>query len=193
MIVGVIEGKENIITLPFKEAGNEIMLVGKTKAELGGSEYHSVVHGIEGGTPPKVNEEEIQATWELFSELYENSLVKANHDVNKGGFLITIAEMCFENNLGASLDLSECAHDELTDEELLFSESFGRFIIEVESKNVDSVKELAAKHGVPIAHLGTLNTDSKITIKGLESQDLNLDIPKMKELYDSTIPDFMEI
>lgn len=193
MIVGLIEGKENIITLPFKEAGNEIILVGETKAELGGSEYHSVVHGIEGGTPPKVNEEEIQATWELFSELYDNRLVEANHDVNKGGFLITIAEMCFENNLGASLDLSDYTSDELTDEELLFSESFGRFIIEVKSDNIDTVKELATKHSVPVTHLGSLDKGSKISITGLEGQDLHLDVPKMKKLYNSTIPDFMEI
>jgi len=54
MIVGIIEGKENIITLPFKNVGNDILIIGDTKPELGGSEYHSVIYNIEGGKPPKV-------------------------------------------------------------------------------------------------------------------------------------------
>jgi len=193
MIVGLIEGKENIITMPFKESGNEILLVGETKAELGGSEYHSVVHGIEGGTPPKVDEEEIQNTWEFFSDLYENNLVKANHDVNKGGIPITIAEMCFKNNFGADLDFSEFVALNLRDEVLLFSESVGRFIIEVESEDVERIRELATTHDVPIYHLGTLNTSTELTITGLEAEDIHLDVSKMEKLYNSTIPDFMEI
>ena len=52
-------------------------------------------------------EDNIKRTWDFMFELYSKNLVKANHDVNKGGFIITIAEMCFKNRLGAQLDLRE--------------------------------------------------------------------------------------
>ncbi|MFW9898281.1 MAG: phosphoribosylformylglycinamidine synthase subunit PurL [Candidatus Thorarchaeota archaeon] len=193
MIVGLIEGKENIITLPFKKAGDDILLIGETKAELGGSEYHSIIYNLEGGTPPKVDEKIIKATWDFLLELYKNDYVKASHDVNKGGFIITIAEMCFKNKLGANLDLSNCFDDNLRDDEILFSESVGRFVIETEPKEYDKIMEIAKNFNVKIKKVGLLISNPEINIKGLKGKKLKLDIKKMKELYESTIPSLMEI
>ncbi|MHA1642759.1 MAG: phosphoribosylformylglycinamidine synthase subunit PurL [Promethearchaeota archaeon] len=193
MIVGLIEGYENIITLPFKKPGNDILIIGDTKPELGGSEFHSVIFDFEGGIPPKINEDNIKRTWDFMFELYSKKLVKANHDVNKGGFIITIAEMCFKNRLGAQLDLREYKDEDLTDEELLFSESAGRFIIEVESKDCDFIFKIAKKFDVKIARIGTIIEEPRIEITGLNDKDVILDVIKMKELYDATIPNLMEI
>jgi len=193
MIVGLIEGKENIITLPFKTAGNDILLIGETKAELGGSEYHSVIYDIEGGTPPKVNNNVVQKTWEFISELYNDGLVKANHDVNKGGFLISVAEMCFKNQLGAELNLKGCFDDNLRDDEILFSESVGRFVIESNPKDYERIVDLSNKLGIIMKKIGSLNSNSKIYIKGLKEKEIILDLVKLKNLYESTIPSLMEI
>ena len=191
MIVGLIEGKEKIITLPFKKVGNDILLIGETKAELGGSEYHSVIHNLEGGTPPKVNEKNIKATWNFIFELYKNDLVKANHDVNKGGLVITIAEMGFKNNIGANLDLSDCL-DNLRDDELLFSESVGRFILETEPDQYPKIMGIAEQFNVSVKKIGVLISAPKITIKGLKAMSFGLKIAELKDLYDSTIPNIME-
>ena len=193
MIVGIIEGKENIITLPFKNAGNDILLIGETKPELGGSEYHSVIYNLEGGKPPKVDEKKIKNIWFFIHELYANKFVKANHDVNKGGFIITIAEMCFKNKLGANLDLSYCFDENLQDNEILFSESVGRFVIETEPKNYDKIMEIAQKFNISVKKIGILIPKPEINIKGLETIDFKLDIQKMKNQYDATIPNLMEI
>ncbi|MFX0186289.1 MAG: phosphoribosylformylglycinamidine synthase subunit PurL [Candidatus Hodarchaeota archaeon] len=193
MIVGLIEGKENIITLAFKKAGDDILLIGETKAELGGSEYHSIIYDLEGGKPPKVDEKIIKATWDFLLKLYKNDYVKASHDVNKGGFIITIAEMCFKNKLGANLDLSNCFDDNLRDDEILFSESVGRFVIETEPKEYDKIMEIAKNFNVKIKKVGLLISNPEINIKGLKGKKFKLDIKKMKELYESTIPSLMEV
>ena len=193
MIVGIIEGEDKIITLPFKNEGNDILIVGDTKAELGGSEYHSVIYDIEGGTPPKVNEQYIKTTWDFLFELYKNNLVKANHDVNKGGFIITIAEMCFKNNLGAELNFKGCYNEDLRDDEFLFSESVGRFVIETSPKDYNKIMEIAKKFNVDVKKIGVLIPTPIINLKGLKKEDFQLDIKKMKKLYDSTIPNLMEI
>ena len=193
MIVGIIEGEEKIISMPFKKAGNHILLIGETRRELGGSEYHSVIYDLEGGTPPKVSEEQIKATWDFLFELYENNLVKANHDINKGGLIITIAEMCFKNCLGADLNFKGCYNEGLRDDEFLFSESVGRFIIEVDSNNSEKIMEIAKGFQVEVKNIGVLNSESNITIKGLTEKDFLIDVKKMKELYDTTIPNLMEI
>ncbi|TXT64830.1 MAG: Phosphoribosylformylglycinamidine synthase subunit PurL [Promethearchaeota archaeon] len=193
MIVGLIEGEENIITMPFKEPGNAIVLIGETKAELGGSEYHSVIHNIEGGNPPKVDEERVKSTWELLETLYKKKMVKANHDINKGGFIITIAEMCFETQYGAALDLDILTKENLNEFELLYSESVGRFIIEVDPKNLEEIQSLANKLEVPIYRLGHITSEPKIKIAGFSSGEIILNIKEIKEKYDSTIPNLMEI
>ncbi len=193
MIVGLIEGEENIITLPFKKAGNDIFLIGETQDELGGSEFHSVVHKLEGGTPPKINEKKLRTTWDFLFELYSKNLVKANHDVNKGGIIITIAEMCFKNNMGANLDFTNCNVNNLRDDVFLFSESAGRFIIETDPTNHDLILELANRTSAPIKKIGVLTSNPEINIKGFKTNDIRLDVKKMKNLYDSTIPNLMEI
>ena len=148
----------------FKEAGNDLFLIGETKAELGGSEYHSVIYGLEGGIPPKVDEVKIKATWDFLFELYRNGIIKTNHDVNKGGFIITIAEMSFKNNLGAELDLTDCFDKILRDDEVLFSESYGRFIIETPPNSVNKILEIANKHRANIIKIGTLTPKPEINL-----------------------------
>ncbi|TKJ24303.1 MAG: phosphoribosylformylglycinamidine synthase II [Promethearchaeota archaeon Loki_b32] len=193
MIVGLIEGEKNIITLPFKKAGDDLFLIGETKAELGGSEYHSVIYDLEGGIPPKVDEAKIKATWDIMFELYRNGMVKANHDVNKGGFIITIAEMCFKNYLGAELDLNNCFDENIRDDEFLFSESYGRFIIETDTNDHDTILKLAKKYDVNVKKIGVLISNPEIIVKGLRNNDIKLDVQKLKENFDSTIPNLMEI
>jgi phosphoribosylformylglycinamidine synthase II len=193
MIVGIIEGKENIITLPFKDVGNDIWLIGETKAELGGSEYHSVIHNLEGGIPPAVNEEKIKATWDFLFEVYNRNLVKANHDVNKGGVVITVAEMCFKQNLGAKINFTNSYNIDLRDDEFLFSESVGRFVIETNPKDYDLIFNLAKQYKVGIKKIGTITSTPEITISMPESKLVTLDLIKMKNLYDSTIPNLMDV
>ncbi len=193
MIVGIIEGEENIISMPFKNAGNHILLIGETKAELGGSEFHSVIYDLEGGTPPKVNEEQVKSTWDFLFELYDNNLVKANHDINKGGLIITVAEMCFKNKFGADLNFKGCYNEKLRDDEFLFSESVGRFIIEVDSNDSEKIMKIAKRFNIEVKNIGVLNSESTINVKGLTEKDFILDVKKMKESYDTTIPNLMEI
>jgi phosphoribosylformylglycinamidine synthase len=101
--------------------------------------------------------------------------------------------MCFKNKLGAKLDLKQINESNLRDDELLFSESVGRFIIEIEPKNYDTIAEIANKYGVSARKIGKVDKNPFIEIRGLKSDKLELDIYKLKELYDSTIPKLMEI
>ncbi|MHA1987226.1 MAG: phosphoribosylformylglycinamidine synthase subunit PurL [Promethearchaeota archaeon] len=193
MIVGIIEDKNKIITLPFKDADDEVFLIGETKSELGGSEYYSVIHNLDGGIPPSVDEKKIQNRWNFLFELYDRNLVKANHDIDKGGILITISEMCFKNKIGVDLDFTNCYDGHLKDDEFLFSESVGRFIIETRPENHALILDIANQFSVNVKKIGVLNSKPVISVSGLKSDNFKLKVEKMKELYDSTIPNLMDI
>src|SRR5437867_5427650 len=54
-MVGLIDKEEHITTQWFKNAGDEIILVGKIGDELGGSRFLKVCHGKKIGPPPQVD------------------------------------------------------------------------------------------------------------------------------------------
>ncbi|MGH7194557.1 MAG: phosphoribosylformylglycinamidine synthase subunit PurL, partial [Candidatus Saccharimonadales bacterium] len=53
-MVGLIEGYEPV-TSAFKDEGDVILLIGKTKEELGGSEFLKVIHNVKSGLPPRLD------------------------------------------------------------------------------------------------------------------------------------------
>src|SRR5436853_533373 len=106
-MVGLIDKKEQITTQWFKNAGDEIILVGKIGDELGGSRFLKVCHGKKIGPPPHVDlahEIEIQ---NAVRDLIRAGLVKSVHDCSEGGLAVALAESCFnpKERLGAEIDL----------------------------------------------------------------------------------------
>ena len=51
-VVGLIEDAAHVVSRTFKQAGDEIVLLGEGYGELGGSEYLQVIHGLVQGQPP---------------------------------------------------------------------------------------------------------------------------------------------
>src|SRR5205814_1672084 len=76
-------------------AGDDIVLLGETRSELGGSEWASVVHGLRGGRPPRADLAAAAALHPLVAELVGERAVTAVHDCADGGLAVTLAEMAF--------------------------------------------------------------------------------------------------
>ena len=53
-MVGLVHDMDHITTQGFKTEGDVIILLGETKAELGGSEFQYVIHGVTEGRPPRL-------------------------------------------------------------------------------------------------------------------------------------------
>src|SRR5438128_9642336 len=106
-MVGLIEKEEHITTQWFKDAGDEIILVGEIGDELGGSRFLKVCHGKRIGRPPHVDlgrEIEVQ---NAVRDLIRAGLVRSAHDCSEGGLAVALAESCFnpEEIFGAKIDL----------------------------------------------------------------------------------------
>ena len=125
-----------------------------------------------------------------------NDFIFIDETKNPGLMLETdsIPKLCNrKNGIGAELDLKGCIDNELRDEEVLFSESVGRFIIETNPHNYDKIMSLANKYNVPVKKIGVLINKPEINIKGLKSSEVKLNLEILKEKYESTIPNLMEI
>ncbi|MDK2782420.1 MAG: phosphoribosylformylglycinamidine synthase subunit PurL [Thermococcaceae archaeon] len=133
---------ENFMTMDFKDEGDLIAIVGITKKELGGSELYRVLN-INGGVAPRVELERERKNVEGVLKAIELGLIKAVHDVSKGGIAVALAEMALSGNIGFEVDISKVpVETKLNPIEIMFSESHGRFIISFEEKNLEKVKAL---------------------------------------------------
>jgi phosphoribosylformylglycinamidine synthase len=187
-VAGLMDIKD-IRTMDFKKEGDKIILIGKTAAELDGSEYHKTVHDVVQGKPPQVN---MNAEFESASAVLElirndtDGAVTAVHDCSTGGIAISVAEMAISGEIGAVLDTSKVPkeNEEMSASEILFSESNARFIVTV---NSDVAEELLTKISAPSAIIGTVGGSNLIIDKDI----VNLSIAELKESYYGVIEKFM--
>ena len=170
-MVGLIEKEEHITTQWFKNAGDEIILVGEVGDELGGSRFLKVCHGKRIGPPPHVDlarEIEIQ---NAVRDLIRGGLVRSAHDCSEGGLAVALAESCFNPTglYGADVDLGgvEAAVPAASSEYLaagtpattLFNESQSRIVISVRPENLGKTMSILQKGDVPHQRLGTVTGD----------------------------------
>ncbi len=170
-MVGLIERPENIITQWFKQSGDQILLLGETKEDLGGTEYLKVIHSREQGNPPWLDLDREKALHSCLLALIQDGLVQSAHDCSEGGLLVTLAECCLTHPsapFGATVILTQ---DRLRLDALLFGESPSRVVVSVKSEHVKQVRELVQGAGVPSTELGQVSQrNMDITVRGLSGQ-----------------------
>ena len=151
MVAGLKKGAR-LVGLSFPEGSQAVFVVGRTRAELGASEYHVRVLKTWAGDVPSPDAASDSSAFAAVRRLVGSGLATAVHDCSKGGFAVALAEMTFARGVGASVDLSKLPSDALRPSDLLFSESHGRFIIATAepTRTADVLK--AAK--VPFAKVG---------------------------------------
>src|SRR5436309_15355979 len=138
-MVGLIEKEEHITTQWFKNAGDEIILVGKVGDELGGSRFLKVCHGKRIGPPPHVDlarEIEIQ---NAVRDLIRAGLVRSAHDCSEVGLAVALAESCFnpERLFGARIETRDAAGGATNT--VLVNESQSRIVISCAPENAERV------------------------------------------------------
>jgi phosphoribosylformylglycinamidine synthase len=118
----------------LRNAGNVLILTGRTAREFGGSHFN-LVTGDESGTVPAPDPSAPQR-YRRIHELMNEGMIESAHDVSEGGLAVTLAEMSIGGDLGINAKLDN--EDECT---ALFSESLGRIVLEVREENVPCVLE----------------------------------------------------
>ena len=153
-MVGLIEKIDRVVTPWFKASGDIVVLLGRTREELGGSEYLKWVHGIMRGTPPWIDLKMENSVQRCCTEAIEQAVVCSAHDVSDGGMAVALAECCIggEKPLGVRIESREMIRGDA----LLFSESQSRIIVSVKEENLDKLQEIAARHAVPMQVIGTV-------------------------------------
>jgi phosphoribosylformylglycinamidine synthase len=165
--VGLLEDYEKLVSQYFSEEGDVIILLGETFAEIGGSEYLSVIHGQERGAPPKVDLAKEAALQKTLVELADKRLVKSMHDVSDGGLGVALMECCFKPGTSAPLGFEVSLATKLRPDLFFFSESQSRVVVSCNPAKAKDVLATAKENGVPAMNAGkTSSGDVEIMVGG---------------------------
>jgi phosphoribosylformylglycinamidine synthase len=169
-VVGVIGVLDELETVPPTLAlgpDQEVVLLGVTAAELGGSEW-ATRHELDGGRPPGADLGAARQLHELVRGLVAERLVRAAHDCADGGVAVALAEMAIAGGCGVVV----APPGGLTPAIWCFSESASRVVVTVDSEQLSAVLGRADAGGVPAAVLGRTGGD-RVIVDG--AFDLPLD------------------
>jgi len=184
--IGVVDDIGKLISMDAKAAGNLIYIVGITRLELGGSHYYALAGAI-GNSVPKVDAAAGRKTMDALSSAVASGLVRACHDCSEGGLALAAAEMAFAGGLGIDIALNRVPHEGCTrDDELLFSESNSRFIVEIAPAAKAGFEKALA--GVPFAQIGTVAGGGRFTVAGLAGRKvIDASITDLKEAWQAPL------
>jgi phosphoribosylformylglycinamidine synthase II len=159
-LVGVLADASKRVTMPFKDAGDVIVLLGETESELGGSEYLKVVHDLVAGRPPALDVAAEKAVHTALLEAIGAGLVKSAHDCSEGGVAVALAECCIVSGLGAAVALD----DDLAAVDSLFSETQGRVVVTCTESDAEALLSVFAGYDVPWSVIGDVGGD-RLTVE----------------------------
>lgn len=174
-MIGILEDKDKMMTLDFKQKGDLIFVIGECVNDIASSEYLTSFHGIKASPAPHFDLEKEYAMQQVVAALIENELVNAAHDVSDGGLFVALTEMGMPRELGYDIETD----GEIRLDAFLFGESQGRVVVTVNEDKEDDFIEFMLDAQVPSTLLGHV-TKGKMVIDGehygfIDEAKLNFD------------------
>ncbi len=179
-MIGVVEDKKHIMTIPFKQKGDLIYLIGENRNDLNSSEYLVRMHGVENSPAPFFSLEEEYANQEQIKMLIRKGVINAAHDVSEGGIFIALAEMGMASNLGFDITTDSAIRKDA----YLFGESQSRVMVTVSSEHEDDFIDLMMLNGCEFDLVGHVTKGSV----RIDDEDWG-DISDYKKDYDNALGD----
>jgi phosphoribosylformylglycinamidine synthase len=169
--LGVVDDVDRLVTMDLKRAGSHLYVLGVTRDERGGGLLARSL-GSRAGQVPDCRPEESLAAFRALHAAIRDGLVLSCHDLSDGGLGVALAEMCLAGDLGALVRLTSVPFEgpAVSDRALLYSESTGRFLVEVAP--ADAAAFEAATKGLPRARIGETTEKREVSLLGLRSAPL---------------------
>ncbi len=183
-IIGKIGDVRRAVTMDLKAPDNYIYILGETLMELGASEYYAHM-GCTGSMVPKVDLDDAAGRFSKLHRAISKGLVRSCHDCSDGGLGIAAAEMSLAGDIGMELDLDLIPGETgMRDDQVLFSESASRFLVEVEAKSAAVFEEIMA--GSALARIGTTGSSMFMVNRG-GNGIVSLDTESMRGAWQATL------
>ncbi len=195
-MVGLLRPVEHRVPSHFRFSGDEILILGSTLGELGGSAYWAEVLGFVGGQVPAVDLPAERRLQEVLIAAAAQLLLHSAHDCSEGGLLIALAEAAIgpgyaAQGFGATISLDGYG-GHTTLEQLLFAEDGARAVVSCGTSEVDRVRQLCEQHQVPIFRAGRVGQPGDKLELQAHGQMFSWDVKSLRKTYFEAIPRRMQ-
>ena len=157
--------------MPFQFEGDIIAVVGLTRDERGGSEYHRMLAEAQGtpdrfgGEPPRARPAEALPLYRAMDAAIRRGLLRSSHTPTLGGLAAAFALCCIGGDCGAEIALGKIPIDRACGTDaLLFAESNSRFVITFAAERAAEVE--SAFTGLAFAPVGRVTAGGRLRILG---------------------------
>ena len=189
--IGLAESETPRVLQALRKEGNDLVIIGKTSDEMGGSEYYEDIHKVTGGKVPRVKLKKEKILFRSLLRVLRNGRIESAHDVSKGGLAAALAEMAIQGRKGVTVELDRIPNKTSRTDNLLFSESRSRFILETKPKNTTRIVNSFKRLGISAAKIGTV-TDNGIEFLSKGRPIITIPFDEASRAWSEPIPRAME-
>lgn len=149
-MVGLIQNKNDIMTVGFKDKGDVIFVLGETKEDIASSEYLNFYHAVKYSRAPYFDLDTEYRLQEITKQLIKKKLIRSAHDVSEGGLFITLVESSIIYNVGFDITTD----GDVRKDAFLFGESQSRIVVSVTPNKINSFIDFMRSQDFPFLSLG---------------------------------------
>lgn len=182
-----IEDYRKCVNSALKQEGDLIYIIGTTKNELGASQLLSAIGyneqgaPIQGGIIPKADLDEFVNVSNAIHTAINEEIIASCSYIHNGGIAVSLSKAALAGRLGASIDAKNIFSDSnCTYEELLYSETPGRFIVTIDPRDKEKFERVI--HSVPYGMIGRV-ADENLYVTKLDGTQECVSLGKVKEAY----------
>lgn len=182
-VLGKLKDKNLQMTIPFRNKGNMIFLVGESKNDIAASKYLEYYHNVKYSTAPYFSLERANELQKIIRELIERRLICSAHDVSDGGLFMTLLECSMSSGLG--FDVTTDA--EVRSDAFLFGEAQNRLVISVTQHKETAFIDYMMEKGFPFSTLG------HVTKGEMRVDDVSYGfVEEAKEKYENAVSNLLD-
>ncbi|MFC2160521.1 phosphoribosylformylglycinamidine synthase subunit PurL [Acidobacteriota bacterium] len=189
-IVGIIPDIDKSIGPGFANNGEDIILLGENRDEMGGTAYLKSQFQMEKGRPPQIDLEEEKRVQKLCLKAIEEGLLSSAHDVSEGGLALCLSESALlsSNKIGCEVHL----RDNIRADSLFFSEAQSRILVTTPAHHLSQLLDLAKNMGVAASKIGKTG-GTNIKIRHQNEILIDLDVQTTFNAWKQAIPESFKI
>jgi phosphoribosylformylglycinamidine (FGAM) synthase-like enzyme len=167
-------------TPAFKRERDRVVLIGRFRPSLAGSEYLEIVHGQVTGVPPEPDLAGEKECADLMRHLVAEGVVDTAHDLSGGGLAVALAEMALAGGIGMEFQEVEieAMFSRRRQDVVLFGEMGECFLVAVPEEKWEELQR-ALGGTVPYDDTGRTGGD-RLRITGL----LDVGLTELREAYE---------
>jgi len=181
-MLGLLDKKENAMTLAFRKEGDLIYLVGQAENDINSSEYLYSYCRVKLSPTPAFNLDREYQLQQSIKQLIAEKIIQSAHDVADGGLYIALLESAMPNNLGFAIKTDGAFRKDA----YLFGESQSRVVVSVSADKQKVFEETLAGAQTSFTALGQVTGGICIIDEEIFHQ-----VAEIKSLYDTRLEKIM--